>query len=88
MDRDVTDRLRTFAEIAGRILHEQAPELGAAWVMDLAINQATNEVVLIELNPARNAGLYASCPSAWMSGVRDWVAEAATFDSDQKEGAI
>jgi hypothetical protein len=76
MDREVTDRLRAFAQGAGAALYEQAPELGAAWVMDLAINQATDEVVLIELNPARNAGLYASCPSAWMGAVRDWVATA------------
>lgn len=76
MDRDVTDRLRSFAEEAGAVLYEQAPELGAAWVMDLAINQDTDEVVLIELNPARNAGLYTSCPSAWMGAVRDWVATA------------
>jgi hypothetical protein len=75
MDRDVTDRLRDFAADAGAALHEQAPELGAAWVMDLAINQATDEVVLIELNPARNAGLYASCPSAWMGAVREWLTE-------------
>jgi hypothetical protein len=73
----VTDRLRAFAADAGALLHEQAPDLGAAWVMDLAINQDTDEVVLIELNPARNAGLYASSPSAWMGGVRDWVAEAS-----------
>lgn len=69
------DRLRAFAADAGRVLYEQAPELGAAWVMDLAINQATDEVVLIELNPARNAGLYASCPSAWMGAVREWLTE-------------
>jgi hypothetical protein len=81
------DRLRAFAADAGRILHEQAPELGAAWVMDLGINQATDEVVLIELNPARNAGLYASCPSAWMGAVRDSLAGAATFDFDHTEGA-
>ena len=73
-DVKVADRLRIFAEAAGTVLHEQAPDLGAAWVMDLAINQDTGEVVLIELNPARNAGLYASSPSAWMGAVRDWVA--------------
>jgi hypothetical protein len=81
------DRLRDFAQAAGALLHRQAPELGAAWVMDLAINQATGEPVLIELNPARNAGLYASSPSAWMGAVRDWVAGAATFDFDRTEGA-
>jgi hypothetical protein len=87
-DLDVVNRLRDFAAAAGALLHEQAPDLGAAWVMDLAINQATDEVVLIELNPARNAGLYASSPSAWMGAVRDWVAMAATFESDHIEGAI
>jgi hypothetical protein len=73
-DVEVVNRLREFAMVAGRGLHDQAPALGAAWVMDLAINQDTGDVVLIELNPARNAGLYASSPSAWMGAVRDWVA--------------
>jgi hypothetical protein len=84
----VVNRLRDFAADAGALLHEQAPELGAAWVMDLAINQDTDEIVLIELNPARNAGLYASSPSAWMGAVRDWVSAAVTFEPDQKEGTV
>ncbi|MEO3931392.1 hypothetical protein WMO79_01075 [Micrococcaceae bacterium Sec7.4] len=87
-DVEVVNRLRDFAAAAGRILYEQAPALGAAWVMDLAVNQETGEVVLIELNPARNAGLYASSPSAWMGAVRDSLsARSVTFDSDEKEGA-
>lgn len=43
-------------------------------------------MVLIELNPARNAGLYASCLSAWLGAVRDWVATAATLDFVHTEG--
>jgi len=73
-DADVVDRLLDFATAAGKELYRQAPALGAAWVMDLATNQETGEVVLIELNPARNAGLYASNPLAWMRAVRDHVA--------------
>lgn len=73
-DVDVVNRLREFAAAAGKTLHEQAPELGPAWVMDLAINQATGDIVLIELNPGRNAGLYASQPGVWMNGVRHLLA--------------
>jgi hypothetical protein len=47
--------------------------------MDLAINADTDEIVLIELNPARNAGLYASSPSTWMEAVRDWVSTATAL---------
>ncbi|MFJ2662637.1 ATP-grasp domain-containing protein [Arthrobacter koreensis] len=63
-----------FAYYAGALLHEQKPELGAAWVMDLAVDAETGDLVVIELNPARNSGLYASSPSAWMEGVRDHLA--------------
>lgn len=63
-----------FAYYAGALLHEQKPELGAAWVMDLAVDAATGDMVVIELNPARNSGLYASSPSAWMENVRDYLA--------------
>lgn len=38
------------------------------------INQDTDAVVLIELNPARSAGLYASSPNAWVGAVQDWMA--------------
>lgn len=62
-----------FARTAGALLHSQAPELGAAWVMDLAQNPVTGEIVVIELNPPRNAGLYASSPAAWMEGVRNYL---------------
>lgn len=72
--QDVVDRLLAFARQAGALLHQQAPDLGAAWVMDLAINEDTDEIVVIELNPARNAGLYASNPGSWMGAVRDWIA--------------
>lgn len=67
--------METFARSAGALLHGQAPDLGAAWVMDLAMNARTGEIVVIELNPARNAGLYASSPSAWMGAVREYVAD-------------
>lgn len=72
---ELADRMRRFAETAGAVLHLQAQKLGAAWVMDLAVNSETGEIVVIELNPARNAGLYASSPSAWMQNVRDWLAK-------------
>lgn len=62
-----------FARDAGALLHGQAPELGSAWVMDLALNPVSGEIVVIELNPARNAGLYASSPTAWMEGVRGYL---------------
>lgn len=71
---EVVKPMLEFAENAGALLHSQAPELGAAWVMDLAVNSETGQIVVIELNPARNAGLYASSPSAWMGGVRDYLA--------------
>ncbi|KIA73482.1 hypothetical protein ANMWB30_24090 [Arthrobacter sp. MWB30] len=70
-DAAMVERLRQFAVDAGAMLHSQAPELGAAWVLDVAINSETDSIVVIELNPARNAGLYASSPLAWMTGVRD-----------------
>lgn len=70
----LVNRMRLFAEEAGAVLHQQAPELGAAWVMDLAVNSETDQIVVIELNPARNAGLYASSPSTWMENIRDWLA--------------
>lgn len=68
-------RMLAFARDAGAMLFHQAPELGAAWVLDVAINAATGEPVVIETNPARNAGLYASDPEVWMIGVRNWVTE-------------
>lgn len=71
---EVVKPMLHFAADAGALLHEQAPELGPAWVMDLAVNAETGQIVVIELNPARNAGLYASSPSAWMGGVRDYLA--------------
>ena len=66
----LADEMKLFARHAGQLLYGQAPQLGAAWVMDLARNADTGEIVVIELNPARNAGLYASSPNAWMEGIR------------------
>lgn len=73
-DSALIERFRTFAAGAGALLHGHAPELGSAWVMDLAVNAETGQIVIIELNGARNAGLYASSPGAWMGAVRDWLA--------------
>lgn len=70
-DPALTERLVEYARTAGSALHRADPGLGYAWVLDVAINTATNEPVVIELNPARNAGLYASNPHAWMEAVRD-----------------
>lgn len=70
----LVERMRQFATQAGSVVHAQASDLGAAWVMDLAINADTDEVIVIELNPARNAGLYAASPGAWMSEVRNYLA--------------
>lgn len=75
-DQEVVHRMLEFAQSAGKLMHEQAPALGTAWVMDLAINPTTDQVVLIELNPARNSGLYASSPTTWMSGVREWLEQS------------
>lgn len=69
----VVGQMLAFAQDAGAMLFHQAPDLGAAWVLDIAINPLTGSPVVIETNPARNAGLYASAPEAWLSGIRDWV---------------
>lgn len=71
---EVVKPMLHFAADAGALLHSQAPALGAAWVMDLAVNAETGQIVVIELNPARNAGLYASSPDSWMESVRDYLA--------------
>lgn len=73
-DPAMTERLLDYARAAGAALYRADPGLGHAWVLDVAINTATNEPVVIELNPARNAGLYASNPQAWMEAVRDKLA--------------
>lgn len=73
--------LKSFAGYAGALLHAQAPELGHAWVMDVALNPATGEFVVIELNPPRNAGLYASSPETWMAAVRGHIMATSTSAS-------
>lgn len=65
--------LKAFASQSGARLYGQAPQLGHAWVMDVALNPATGQFVVIELNPPRNAGLYASSPQAWMAAVRGHI---------------
>lgn len=73
--------LKDFAGYAGALLYGQAPQLGHAWVMDVALNSSTGEFVVIELNPPRNAGLYASSPQAWMAAVRGHIMATKTSAS-------
>lgn len=70
----LTERLVNFARTAGAALHRADPGLGDAWVLDVAINTATDEPFVIEINPPRNAGLYASDPQVWLEAVRDRLA--------------
>ena len=68
-DPALTARLVGFARTAGAALFRADPGLGDAWVVDVAINTATAEPVVIEVNPGRNSGLYASAPNLWMEAV-------------------
>lgn len=74
-DQDCVNSLLEFGFDAGQEFFAQAPSLGDIWVMDVAINADTGEPAVVELNPARNSGLYASQPSRWMQDVHNRLME-------------
>lgn len=65
--------LVAFGRELGASLFAQAPDLGTTWVLDVAMNPETGTPIVIELNPSRNAGLYASRPEIWMSAAQTYL---------------
>lgn len=70
-DQGRVAELIEFGRAAGAALFADAPDLGPAWVMDVAM--APTGPVVIELNGARNSGLYASRPETWLSASKAFI---------------
>lgn len=68
---DIMNILQLQAKSIASEIHDEYPELHA-YTLDLAINGKTGQPVIIELNPATNAGLYAINTDALVSAIIEY----------------